>query len=139
MLHAHERIETDVVIIGGGMSGLSAAITLSKSTQVRCVLVEKSHVLGGSSKLSAGMFWAPMDAQIAQETIPFADPELLNKIIADYPDAVQWMRDNGVQTYDQFNGIMTIGIGFPINVPQWLAKAESIITAKGHDSRPAPS
>ncbi|EEU34582.1 uncharacterized protein NECHADRAFT_88984 [Fusarium vanettenii 77-13-4] len=124
-----ERIETDIVIIGGGMSGLSAAIALSESSQVRCVLVDKSHVLGGSSKLSAGMFWAPRDTRIAQETIPFADPELLNKFITEYPDAVQWMRDNGVQTHDQFNGIMTIGIGFPINIPQWLAKAESIITA----------
>ncbi|RSL93653.1 hypothetical protein CEP52_013113 [Fusarium oligoseptatum] len=129
MVSTKERIETDVVIIGGGMSGLSAAIALSKSTQARCVLVEKSYVLGGSSKLSAGMFWAPRDTQIAQETIPFADPELLNKFISDYPNAVQWMRDNGVQTHDQFNGIMTIGIGFPINVQQWLAKAESIITA----------
>lgn len=46
-----ERIETDIVIIGGGMSGLSAAIALSESSQVRCVLVDKSHVLGGSSKL----------------------------------------------------------------------------------------
>jgi succinate dehydrogenase/fumarate reductase flavoprotein subunit len=46
-----ERIETDVVIIGGGMSGLSAAIALGESSQARCILVEKSHVLGGSSKL----------------------------------------------------------------------------------------
>ncbi|KAF5005067.1 hypothetical protein FDECE_8483 [Fusarium decemcellulare] len=124
-----ETIETDVLIIGGGMSGLSAAIALSKSTQTRFVLVEKSNVLGGSSKLSAGMFWAPRDTKIAQETIPFADPELLSRFISEYPDAVQWMRDNGVETHDQFNGIMTIGIGFPISIPQWLAKAESIISS----------
>ncbi|KAJ3547354.1 hypothetical protein NM208_g1562 [Fusarium decemcellulare] len=124
-----ETIETDVLIIGGGMSGLSAAIALSNSSQTRFVLAEKSNVLGGSSKLSAGMFWAPRDTQIAHETIPFADPELLSRFISEYPDAVQWMRDNGVETHDQFNGIMTIGIGFPISIPQWLAKAELIISS----------
>lgn len=46
-----DRIETDVLIIGGGMSGLSAAIVVSRLSQARCVLVEKSDTLGGSSKL----------------------------------------------------------------------------------------
>ncbi|KAK7428074.1 hypothetical protein QQZ08_005506 [Neonectria magnoliae] len=123
-----QRINTDVLIIGGGMAGLSAAITVSNS-ETRCVVVEKSDRLGGSSRLSAGMFWAPKDVDIAHETIPFADPQLLTKFLADYPKAVEWMRQNGIKTRDQFNGIMTIGIGFPIDIPQWLAKAESILTS----------
>ncbi|KPM41911.1 hypothetical protein AK830_g4651 [Neonectria ditissima] len=123
-----ERISTDVLIIGGGMAGLSATIAVSNS-KARCVVVEKSDRLGGSSRLSAGMFWAPKDVDIAHQTIPFADPQLLAQFLADYPKAVEWMRQNDIKTHDQFNGIMTIGIGFPIDVPQWLAKAESIITS----------
>ncbi|KAM5343662.1 hypothetical protein ACJ41O_012199 [Fusarium nematophilum] len=129
MAPTQHRLETDVLIIGGGMSGLSATIAVAKSSQARCVLIEKSDVLGGSSKLSAGMFWAPRTTEIAHETIPQAEPHLLSRFISEYPDAVQWMRDNEVETHDQFNGIMTIGIGFPINIPQWLSKAESIINS----------
>lgn len=75
------------------------------------------------------MFWAPKDTNIAYSTIPHADPQLLSKFIAEYPSAVEWMKHNGIKTHDQFNGIMTIGIGFPIDIPQWLARAESIIKA----------
>jgi succinate dehydrogenase/fumarate reductase flavoprotein subunit len=75
------------------------------------------------------MFWAPKDAEIAHKTIPQAEPDLLSKFLRDYPSAVQWMRDNGIKTHDQFNGIMTIGIGFPIDIPQWLSKAESILSS----------
>ncbi|KAH7010143.1 FAD binding domain-containing protein [Ilyonectria destructans] len=124
-----DHINTDVLIIGGGMSGLSAAIAVSSSSKVRCVVVEKSDTLGGSSKLSAGMFWAPKGPEIALSTIPHAEPQLLTKFLSDYPNAVEWMRENGIKTHDQFNGIMTIGIGFPIDIPQWLARAESIITS----------
>ncbi|KAH7131223.1 FAD binding domain-containing protein [Dactylonectria macrodidyma] len=123
-----DRISTDVLIIGGGMSGLSAAVAVS-SSKARCVIVEKSDGIGGSSKLSAGMFWAPKGPEIALATIPHAEPQLLTKFLADYPNAVEWMRQNGIETHDQFNGIMSIGIGFPINIPQWLARAESIITS----------
>lgn len=42
---------TDILIVGGGMSGLSAAIWISKNTNHRCIVVEKSDKIGGSSRL----------------------------------------------------------------------------------------
>lgn len=111
------------------MSGLSAAIVASQAN-VRCLIVEKSAQTGGSSRLSAGMFWAPRDIQVARETIPFGDPALQKAFIKDYHEhAVQWFRDNGIKVHDQFNGIMSIGIRFPIDIPQWLATAERLIKA----------
>lgn len=35
----------------------------------------------------------------------------------DYLPAVQWMRENGVPTSEQFGPIMSIGIGYPIKIP----------------------
>jgi protoporphyrinogen oxidase len=46
-----DTISTDVLIIGGGMSGLSSAIWVSKNSQADCIVVEKGDKLGGSSRL----------------------------------------------------------------------------------------
>src|SRR5690554_4507087 len=92
------EISTDILIIGGGMSGLSAAIVASQA-HVRCILVEKSKEIGGSSKLSAGMFWAPRDVETAHKTIPFGEPDLQAKMVSEHADAVRWMKENGVRTH----------------------------------------
>jgi succinate dehydrogenase/fumarate reductase flavoprotein subunit len=91
--------------------------------------VEKGAQTGGSARLSAGMFWAPRDVQSAHETIPFGDPDLQSAFIKEHKNAVQWMRDNGVTVHDQFNGIMSIGIGFPISIPEFLSAAEKLINS----------
>ena len=108
-------VETDVLIVGGGMSGLSAAIVCSQNG-LKTLIVEKSSLLGGSAALSAGMFWAPRDVASAHDTIPFGDPALQEAFISEHPAAVQWMRDQGIRVSPAFHGIMSIGIGFPINI-----------------------
>jgi glycine/D-amino acid oxidase-like deaminating enzyme len=121
-------VKTGVLIIGGGMAGLSAAITLSRAG-FDCLIVEASKQLGGSSRLSAGMFWAPHDIESAHLTIPFGDPELQAAFISEMQQAVQWVRDHNVKFHSQFDGIMSIGIGFPIGIPQWLDTSERLIKA----------
>ncbi|KAK9451024.1 uncharacterized protein V1518DRAFT_171846 [Limtongia smithiae] len=121
-----EDCATDILVIGGGMAGLSAAVA-AVQTGVRVTVVEKSAQLGGSARLSAGMFWAPKDISIARKTIPDADPVLQAKYLSEYLAAVQWMRDQGIHVDEQFNGIMTIGIGFPVNMPQWLTACEKLL------------
>lgn len=119
-------IHTDVLIIGGGMSGLSAAIQ-ALSSGSSCIIIEKSTKVGGSARLSAGMFWAPRSYEIARETIPHGNPDLQKKFIQEHEAAVQYMRDNGVGVDDKFEGIMTIGIGYPIRILDWLDTAEKQI------------
>jgi len=117
---------TDVLIIGCGMSGLSAAIVCAEAGR-RTLIVEKSDSLGGSAMLSAGMFWAPRDVASAHSTIPFGDPTLQETFIADYLNAVQWMRDQGVDVSLAFHGIMSIGIGYPFKIMEFIDKAEELI------------
>lgn len=108
------------------MSGLSAGIVCSQNG-LRTLIVEKSSQLGGSAALSAGMFWAPRDVASAHQTIPFGNPALQEAFISEHLNAVQWMRDQGISVSPTFHGIMSIGVGFPIDIKAFIAKASKII------------
>ncbi|PIC99177.1 FAD-dependent oxidoreductase [Sporosarcina sp. P29] len=50
--------EYDVIVVGSGASGFSAAIT-GKKEGLKTVLIEKEKVFGGASALSGGGVWIP--------------------------------------------------------------------------------
>lgn len=52
-----EDEEYDVVIVGAGASGLSAAIELGKNDDLNVLVLEKMPFTGGSLALSGGLFW----------------------------------------------------------------------------------
>ncbi|KAH8169682.1 FAD binding domain-containing protein [Sarocladium implicatum] len=117
--------DVDLLIIGGGMAGLSAALhAATANPSLRILLTEKTSALGGSSQYSSGMFWAPRTVELAHKTIPYGDPALQEAIVKEHPVAVQWMRDQGIRVSDKFEGIMSIGVGYPTDIPAFhkLAK-----------------
>ncbi|ODM22619.1 hypothetical protein SI65_00208 [Aspergillus cristatus] len=83
----------------------------------RVLVVEKQDTVGGSSNYSAGMFWAPQTYDKLRSWVPDGGPELQRAWLNEYLPAVQWMRENQVPIAERFDGIMTIGIGFPIQIP----------------------
>ncbi|KAL4755683.1 FAD-dependent oxidoreductase [Aspergillus foveolatus] len=109
-------ISVDVLVCGGGMSGMACA-SFAAQAGARVLVVEKQGTVGGSSNYSAGMFWAPQTYEKLRSWVPDGDPELQRAWLDDYLPAVQWMRENQVPTAPRFDGIMTIGIGFPIKIP----------------------
>ncbi|KAI2987670.1 hypothetical protein CBS147344_4609 [Aspergillus niger] len=111
-----QTITVDALICGGGMSGLACA-SFAASSGAKVLVVEKQSTVGGSSNYSAGMFWGPKSYSSLRSWVPWGDPDLQAAWMQDYLPAVQWMRENGVPVAQRFDGIMTIGIGFPINIP----------------------
>ncbi|KAJ5263222.1 hypothetical protein N7478_010827 [Penicillium angulare] len=110
-------IEVDTLVCGGGMSGMACA-SFAADAGLKTLVVEKQAEIGGSSSLSAGMFWAPHTYEKLRAWVPEGDPILQQAWLDEYLPAVQWMRENGIPTAERFDGIMTIGIGFPIKIPQ---------------------
>ncbi|OJI99674.1 hypothetical protein ASPVEDRAFT_148695 [Aspergillus versicolor CBS 583.65] len=111
-----ESINVDVLVCGGGMSGMACA-SFAAQSGAKVLVVEKQNAVGGSSNYSAGMFWGPQSYEKLRSWVPDGDPELQRAWLDDYLSAVQWMRENQVPTAPRFDGIMTIGIGFPIKIP----------------------
>ena len=110
------------------MAGLSAAVHACEARpDIRLLITEKTDALGGSSQYSSGMFWAPRSVKLAHETIPYGDPELQEAIVNEHPIAVQWMRDQGIRVSDAFNGIMSIGVGYPTDIPAFHKLAQKRI------------
>ncbi|KAF2094964.1 FAD binding domain protein [Rhizodiscina lignyota] len=111
-----KAISVDVLVCGGGMSGMSCA-AFAAEAGAKVLVVEKLSQVGGSSAYSAGMFWAPKSYESLRSWVPDGDPGLQHTWMEDYLPAVQWMRLMGVPTSPKFEPIMTIGIGYPIKIP----------------------
>ncbi|RFU26077.1 hypothetical protein B7463_g10261, partial [Scytalidium lignicola] len=111
-----EAITVDVLVCGGGMSGMSTA-SFAAAAGAKVLVVEKQYQVGGSSNYSAGMFWAPKSYESIRGWIPDGDPALQRAWLDDYLPAVEWMRQSGIPTFNRFSPIMTIGIGYPIKIP----------------------
>ena len=57
-------VETDILVVGSGASGLAAALTAADHG-VRVTVIENSHLYGGTSSTSGGVMWIPNNHLIA--------------------------------------------------------------------------
>lgn len=111
-----ETIRVDLLVVGGGMAGLSAAAEAASAGAVVGV-VEKGAELGGSAALSAGIFWAPRDFDEMIERIPHGEPDLGRALTDDFMPTVDWVRATGVEMSDRIDGpYFGFGVGWQIDV-----------------------
>lgn len=85
-----------VVVAGGGMAGLCAAVAAADAG-ARVTLLEKSHQLGGSMRISGGLVWTYKDEETAARLVPEGDPALQQLVVGGLTDALAWLADNGVE------------------------------------------
>ncbi len=124
MLQAHSRIraedvnleeiryDVDVLIIGGGGAGASAAID---NAGAKTMIVTKLRIGDANTMMAEGGIQAadkPNDSPAIHFVDAFggghyaAKRELLAKLVCDAPEAIQWLNDLGVEFDKDENGTM---------------------------------
>jgi len=113
-----ERQDTvDVVIAGGGMAGLSAAIAAAESG-VKVLVLEKAAGIGGNAALSAGMLLGTDDYEALRSYIPDGDPTLQRMLTSETYEAIEWLEGHGLPV-----GEPAAHGGFRVSRPMGLGEA----------------
>ena len=106
--------DTDVLIIGGGGAGASAAIEADKAG-ARVNVVTKLRMGDANTMMAEGGIQAadkPNDSPAQHYIDAFggghfaAKPELLEKLVCEAPEAIQWLSDLGVEFDKMPDGTM---------------------------------
>ncbi len=87
---------TDVLVVGGGMAGLCAAISaLEKGANV--LVLEKGTRFGGSMWLSNGLIWTFSSQADVRKHIPDGDEALQDFLVDSLPESLVWLVSQGVE------------------------------------------
>lgn len=98
---SHWDETTDVVVVGTGGAGLTAAIRAADAG-ARVLVLEKMAVVGGSTSVSAGVIWVPMNDHMAEAGIEDSREEALAYVrrlsgrVAD-PELLELCVDRGAE------------------------------------------
>lgn len=111
------NMQADIVIVGGGGAGLTAALAASEKGVKNIVVLEKALTPGGNTNQSAGMFAVDSPAQQRKDIHVSADevfiekmtyanwrinPRLARICIKQSGEMIQWLEDKGLE----FNNII---------------------------------
>lgn len=87
---------TDVIVCGGGLAGLSAAVTAAEAG-ASVLLVEKAPQLGGTTVLSGGLLWTFGDFEQLRAKVPDGDPALQWLVFETIDEGRDWLRSVGIK------------------------------------------
>ena len=109
-----KAMETDVAVIGSGVTGLAAALTAAEGG-ARVIVFEKQRSLGGSSNFFYGIFAVESEMQ-RQRYISYsrdqafknimeyshwrANPRLVRSIVDESGATIAWLQQQGVDFAD---------------------------------------
>src|SRR5262245_43924613 len=60
-----EASEYDVIVLGAGAGGMTTA-AVAASHDLRVLLLEKSSLIGGTTAISGGMVWIPVNSKMEE-------------------------------------------------------------------------
>ena len=138
------HFECDLLVVGSGAAGLSCAIT-AKKRGLDVVVIEKEPVFGGTTALSGGVLWIPLNAhgrkQNPQDSLDAVRTYMMQETGAYYDEAaVAAFMDQGPKMVDFFERetemkfIPTLYPDYHPDVPGGAAIGRSIL-AQPYDIR----
>ena len=120
--------QVDLLVLGGGMAGLSAAARAAKDG-ASVALVEKGATLGGSANY-AEFIWTAPTVEVMREVNPNADETLSRRVVEDYAQALDWVRSLDVHVAD-FVTVIGYGRGAQTDLANYFSKCERLIRERG--------
>jgi 3-oxosteroid 1-dehydrogenase len=72
-------LTTDVVVMGSGGAGLAAAIS-ARVSGAKVLLIEKSDKIGGTTAVSGGIIWVPLNHHMEEAGIKDSRDEALKYV-----------------------------------------------------------
>jgi len=115
-----DALNTDVVVVGSGVSGLAAALTAAEGG-AKVIVFEKQRSLGGTSNFFHGIFAAESDMQrarfitysrdeafknIMEYSHWRANPRLVRAIVNESAATITWLQRQGVEFIDAINNLL---------------------------------
>ena len=120
-------LQFDVVVVGGGMAGLAAAVTAG-AEGARVAVLEKTSAIGGSAAISSGYLWTAPDFETLKSRIPLGDSDLGRILVSDFEDVVELERSTGVELSPRVGGLLGFGQGYVVDIKglfeRWASKIE---------------
>jgi len=126
-------VETDLLVIGGGMAGLTAAACAARDGR-RVIVVEVGGDVGGSARY-AGYAWTAPSRQVMDEVNPHGDVRLRHALVDRFADGVEWIRSVGVEVHDAVP-ILGFGRGHQFDTNQYVDLCRRIVLDAGGEVRP---
>jgi succinate dehydrogenase/fumarate reductase flavoprotein subunit len=123
------NLDADLLVIGGGAAGLSAAATAAREG-AHVIVLERDEEIGGSAALSAGWLWSAPTLGVFREENPLGSVELGKVLIEDFPSALEWVSSLGVARFRPLV-VYRFGRGFQIDIVDYLRKCASIVNSSG--------
>lgn len=115
--------EVDLLVLGGGMAGLSAAAWSVREGR-SVVLVEKG-ALGGTA-VHAGFIWTAPTFHALREAVPAGDPRLQRVLIDGFGPAIEWVRSLDVECLPPVT-VLRFGRGHQTDITNYLRACERIV------------
>ncbi|GHH51964.1 succinate dehydrogenase/fumarate reductase flavoprotein subunit [Streptomyces umbrinus] len=126
----------DLLVVGGGMAGLSAAARVAAEGG-SVVLVEKAERPGGSARF-AGFVWTTPTFDELRRVNPDGDAELAAALVDGFTDAVAWIRSLGVECRPPVP-VLGFGRGHQLDTNHYLDTCERLIRDRGGEVLTATS
>jgi succinate dehydrogenase/fumarate reductase flavoprotein subunit len=129
MTDTPDTLECDLLVIGGGMAGLSAA-GYAAQRGARVILLEKATQLGGSAALSGGFVWTATSLDRLQ-LYAGGRRDLGEVVLRNYSVGLEWMREREIPVSRAVSVLH--GRGYQVDLPSHFASCRNLIEQEdGH-------